>query len=274
VCDRSPGKNQGPSRDRGALVGALVDSKLGVQDEASRSLQQMGELAIEPIVELLQNDDWEVRKRAAFILGEFGWTFTNKTEQLEYLSASQNFTALVQIGSESLGVLLDLLKVPDAATRRGAAKALGEIGDKRAVDALVKNLADWSSNQTVIEALSRLEWQPGSDEDRIHTFVARRQGDELRTSWNLSKEILMNDILTDDYWHVENAVNAFMGIGKEEIIPVLERLLDTKGSKTMAEAYLNCGHSALGDAARLWAKQHGYTISKGAGAYPVRWGAF
>ena len=63
-----------------------------------------------------------------------------------------------------------------------------------------------------------------------------------------------------------------LGIGKEEIIPELIEKLNTKGGKTVAEAYLDCGHSGLAEAASDWASRHSYSISTGSGNAPVHWG--
>ncbi|MBI5745809.1 MAG: hypothetical protein HZA13_02265 [Nitrospirae bacterium] len=53
---------------------------------------------------------------------------------------------------------------------------------------------------------------------------------------------------------------AFIGAGKEEIIPVLIEKLNTKGNKTMAEAYLNGGQPQFANTAKEWAEKHGYVI--------------
>ena len=104
--------------------------------------------------------------------------------------------------------------------------------------------------------------------------ILHRNGKELKKNWKLTKEVLLKDIRGGNYGVIVNAVYAFIGIGREEMIPVLIRILNTEGDKTMAEAFLNCGHSELNAAAREWAVRHGYTISPGSGAHPVSWGGW
>ncbi len=77
---------------------------------------------------------------------------------------------------------------------------------------------------------------------------------------------------SNNYGIIVNTLYAFIGIGKEEIIPELIEKLNTVGNKTTAEAYLNCGHSGLANAAKEWAWRHGYSISTGSGNAPVGWG--
>lgn len=74
------------------------------------------------------------------------------------------------------------------------------------------------------------------------------------------------------YRQIENALFAFIGIGIDNIMPVLISKLNRIGDKTMAEAYLNCGHDKLIKAANEWAEKHGYIIKAGAGIHPVSWG--
>ena len=65
------------------------------------------------------------------------------------------------------------------------------------------------------------------------------------------------------------AQSAFFGPSKYGILP---EILNDKNSRDIAEAYLNCGHSTLEDAALEWAKRNGYIVSKNGGRSPVRWG--
>ena len=70
----------------------------------------------------------------------------------------------------------------------------------------------------------------------------------------------MADIQSDDQRKIENAVYTFLFLGKEEMIPMLIKILNTKGDKTMALNYLDSGNNELENAAKLWASAHGYKI--------------
>ena len=54
----------------------------------------------------------------------------------------------------------------------------------------------------------------------------------------------------------------------------LANLLMIYGDKSMAEDYLNCGSNLLDDAARRWARKHGYDVNIGRGSHRARWGRF
>ena len=147
--------------------------------------------------------------------------------------------------------MIAALKDEDWTVRKNAAWALCNIKEKEA-----------SAVEPFVIALKEI----------IHSFVARKDGDALRRCWNITKDVLIKDVESNDYGIIENTLYTFIGIGKEEIIPELIEKLNTKGGKTMAEAYLNCGHSGLANAAKDWARRHGYSISTGSGNAPVGWG--
>ena len=90
--------------------------------------------------------------------------------------------------------------------------------------------------------------------------------------WEDTKRVLLNDVTSDNYNIIENALYTFISIGRQEIIPELINILNTKGTITTAEAYLNCGNEELFDAAVSWAHKHGYTIDYSVGSSAVRWG--
>ena len=156
--------------------------------------------------------------------------------------------------------------------RLSVADALGEIGDKRAINPLIENLTDRDSNERVAKILSNMGWKPQTDRDRIHLLVVQHKGEELKKDWNLTKDVLLKDVVSHYSWTIENALYAFIAIGKREIIPVLIETLNRAGNVTMAEAYLNCGNGELDSAAREWASKHGYRIERVPGSASLSWG--
>jgi hypothetical protein len=71
---------------------------------------------------------------------------------------------------------------------------------------------------------------------------------------------------------VVSACHTYIRRGDSSRIPELRDLLLRFGDKSLAEDYLNCGHSGLHDAAADWGSQHGYSIGSGNGSHRVRWG--
>ncbi len=230
------------------LITALKDYNKNVRSGALMALRLIGDpLAVEPLIAALKDDDSDVSCVAACALGEIG-------------------------DPRTVEPLIAALKDDDSDVSCVAACVLGEAGDSRAIPVLVKALRYWNTNQHVASILSRLSWKPKTNEDIVHFWVAERKKSELRNNWNLTKTILLKDIESNNYRTIENALFAFIGIGKQEILHELVSKLNTKGNKTMAEAYLNCGHKELDKAARNWAASRGYYIQAGHGSNPVNWG--
>lgn len=183
-------------------------------------------------------------------------------------------TALENMGTTAVDPLISVLQSDDIVVRQQAAIALGDIGDQKAVNPLKKNLTDWFSNQNVAQALMKLNWQPESNEDSVHLFIAKRQGDKLVDKWEVTKKVLLDDVGSGNPNTITNALFTFISLGREEVVPTLIDKLNSQGNKEMALAYLNSGHAQLSTAAEDWAKRNGYRVYKSPTAKPtVTWGA-
>jgi len=228
----------------------ILRSPRWIPYSVTEALGKIGMPAMEPLIEVLQDDNERcvARSRAATALG--------------YIN-----------GFKAVGPLIAGLKDKKCDISRSVAEALGKIGDTQAINPLVNKLTYWNSNEIVAEALSRLGWKPQSVYDKVHLWVARRWGGVLKMNWPFTKKVLLEDI-ESDYHAFENALFTFIAIGKEQIIPILIDKLDTVGNKAIAEAYLNCGHAELEEAARAWAAKHDFSVKAGTGSEPVKWGSF
>lgn len=205
--------------------------------------------AIPNLINVLNKDEAVARKYAALVLGN--------------------------IGSEAKSAVPALAKALQdeyQEVRSEALEALEKIGGFVTVNALVKHLTYWHLGVEIARVLNRMDWEPKSEVDKIHLLVAQRNGRELRDKWSIVKTILLQDIEANNYSIIENALYAFIGIGRHEIIPLLVEKLNVRGTRIMAEAFLNCGFEELHRAAKEWASKHGYTISTGPGAHPINWG--
>jgi len=270
----------GDSRAVEPLINALKDESLLVREGAAIALGKIGDSrAVEPLINALRDESWIVRKEAAEVLGKIGDSraveplikaLRDEDEGVRERAAE----ALGKLGKIAVEPLIKALKNESKWVRWGAAEALGNIGDSRAVEPLISTLQDWYAGSTAAEALDKLGWKPESIKDKVHYFVAKRDGYNLEKIWAQTKKVLLEDVESNKYRIIENALYAFIGIGKTEIIPELIDILNRKGTKTMAEAYLNCGNEELYNATRDWASRHGYIIVPGAGAHPVSWGSW
>jgi uncharacterized membrane-anchored protein YjiN (DUF445 family) len=135
-------------------------------------------------------------------------------------------------------------------------KALGQIGNQRAISALVAELQSRDTAQAATDALDELGWSPQSSKDKVHFLVAKKDGNALREIWDKTKSILLKDIKSKEDKIVKNALCAFVAIGKQEITKELIDTLNAKGDKTIAKIYHNCGNKKLSSAAQNWAAKH------------------
>ena len=262
------------------LVKALEDEEWEVRESAVEALERTGDpRVVEPLVKALEDEEENVRWAAANSLGDMGDPraveplIVTLKEDEEGIVRGYAAEALGDIGDpRAVEPLAKALK--DSSAQGKAAIALGKIGDERAIAALITALQERDMSQLVAKTLRQLDWEPKSIEERVHFLVARRDKDQLVSIWDQTKRVLLKDAESGEYSHIQNALYAFIGIGKEEILPVLIDKLDSEGNKTMAEAFLNCGHPELRNAAVEWADRHGYRIVSAGGTSTVRWGSW
>jgi len=122
------------------LISALKDKDGGTRCKAAAALgeKRLGEIgdtrAVEPLIQVLEDKDRDVRLVAARVLGGMGDT-------------------------RAVEPLIQLLEDEDRGVRMSAARALGRIGDKRAVEPLTNALEDEDSlvQDAVKDALEEIQ---------------------------------------------------------------------------------------------------------------------
>jgi HEAT repeat protein len=262
------------------FIAALRDKDWRVRRAAASALEKINpnwhtteeaKKQVPEFIAALRDKDWDVREAAAKVLDKLGWEPKDEKEKAIYLIAKKEWDECVKVGKLAVEPLIAALRDKDWDVREAAASALGKIGDK-AISALVLHLRDWYTGVHVADILDKLGWQPTTDEEKVHYLVAKRKVDELRQIWNITKRVLLKDIKSNDYRVIENAVHALLSIQKgeilqeligEEIIQELINILNRKGTKEMAEVYLNCDIPELFKAASFWASWHGFKITVG-----------
>ena len=148
------------------LIEALKDEDYHVRDGAADALGNIGdERAIEPLIQTLKDKEWPVRSGAAHALGKIG--DINAVEPLiNALEDEESFVrwaaaqALGNIGdNQAVGPLIEALKDEDYMVREHAAIALGNIGDERAIEPLTKvlNDEDYMVRDAAKEALEKIK---------------------------------------------------------------------------------------------------------------------
>ncbi len=238
-----------------AAVGPLVSALVTANDDDFFTLVGVLERIQDPSVAtglagLLKNDDPEAQVagiRALALVGGSG-AATAIVPMLKSSASEVRMAAIEGLGSLGDQVATDdlvkLLKDKDVKVRTAAAKALGELGDRDATKALVAGLKDAKLSAQAALALAKLY---KDDPDKLLPYLKAKA-----------------------------TVGVYYGlirIGADSTIPALVKALNSFGTKDMAVDYLNCGSTKLEDAARAWAKKHGYEVVQQPGGGSVQWGS-
>ena len=121
----------------GSLIEALNDRNLCVREAAAKSLKEVGKPAVEPLVESLRDENYDVCSRSIVLLGEIG--DSRAVEPLVGVLKNFELWALRFEAARSLGMirdpraigpLTDALSDKDEYVREGAEGALREITGK------------------------------------------------------------------------------------------------------------------------------------------------
>ena len=236
------------SRAVDPLIAAIEDKNLLVRRSAVESLGFIGDKkAVDPLIEATRSGDDIVRRAAVEALGRIG-----DPNVTEYLIA--------------------MLREDDIYMQNGAADALAAIG-QTTIPQLVPELSDWMIGPRILEILKRFEWQPSTDEERIWFYVASRDRQSILKDWNMASKVLIGNLGQRDDKRIEDSVFALIGIGQDESIEELLKIIKENGTQAIAKAYVDSGNDILVKAAQEWAQQNGSEIQAGGKQPGVQWGA-
>ncbi|MBZ0317427.1 MAG: HEAT repeat domain-containing protein [Anaerolineae bacterium] len=129
------------------LIKALQDSEKWVRYRAAEVLGRIRDTrAVMPLTDALQDTEYQVQWEAARALGKL--CDPRAVQPLIRVLAEDNLLqeiavySLCEVGEPAVAPLIDALCNPVWRVRKGAAWALGELGDTRAVEPLIKALGD------------------------------------------------------------------------------------------------------------------------------------
>ncbi len=263
------------------LIISLSDEDKTIRENAAIALGKIKDTsAVKPLLTTLKDKVPKVRNAAQTALAEIARTDAKVLQSLMPGLKKINLPlrgVFAKIGTPAVDPLIKGLKDSNPVMRLNAASALGTIGDSKAIEPLKQNLTDWYSNRFAGQALTKMNWEPQSDTDKIHLLVSQRKGEELRQDWDTTKKVLIQDIQSKNYRQIQNSLYAFINLGDKEVVNDLVKILNTKGNKNMALAYLNSRENSLENAARQWAKERGFKIikaKKSQNVQPVKWGSW
>lgn len=294
------------------LTGALEDYQPSVRLAAAAALRDVKDPRAETALKASLGDfDVEVREEVRKSLLAKNWNPATEEERAQYCIAKRDWLMCEKVGKPTIKPLLLELKQTESPYQVEAARVLGEIGDPSVIQPLIdaiagtqwvedeykrtsvitsaskalqkfgiqaaptlkKTLTQWYVAQYTAEVLDGIGWKPRTGEDEIHYLVAKRAHDDLQALWPDTKTVLMKDIESKDPERVSNALYAFIGMGREEVINDLLKLLDNHGTVQIAEAYLNSGNDILIKGAQSWTSDQGLVVQRySEGNNPVEWG--
>ncbi len=141
-------------------IPAILNQMIGRKKNkyAELALKEMGNEAIDALVHLLQHEDINIRKAVVKVLDILEWKPGQDERSAAYWIAKQAWEKGAEIGEHAVQPLIDVLDDPESWNRMEAARQLGKLGDKKAVDSLIKLLDDkyWNVRDAAAEALIKL----------------------------------------------------------------------------------------------------------------------
>jgi hypothetical protein len=146
--------------------------------------------------------------------------------------------ALVKIGKPAVEPLKAALKNKNAAVQQTVAEVLGEIGDPRAVNDLMKTLmdSDWKKRQTAVQALVKVG-KPA--ENRLIAALKAKDAQLRKTAAEVLGKIGWQPDTVDLrvlYWIALQEWDKCVNIGKPSIMPLVAVLKDPNSRARRAAA--------------------------------------
>ncbi len=198
------------------LILLLQDKVPAVRDDAGAAITALGEPSIAPLLQLLNHKDWKIRLRAV--------------EALALLKPQSAVDPLIKL----------MFKDPDTAVKQDAIRALGEIGDSRAIDALLSVLDQPTLKTEAITALGKI-----GDPKALPTLTKIIKG-LVTKAYEGRMAACEDNLYQEDLPPVEAAVKALAQIGDERAIPTLQQgLKSTLIRVEAAEALSSFGKTAV-----------------------------
>jgi HEAT repeat protein len=129
-------------RAAGVLAETLEHGSPSEQRAATSALWEIGDSDSQGMLTTLMNAPVEESSRVINALYWIGWAPDDPRYAVSYHIMTQQWRECIALGMEALPGLIEALGHWDGTFRRGAAWALGEIGDAGAVSALIALLYD------------------------------------------------------------------------------------------------------------------------------------
>ena len=125
-----------------ALVASLKDENEEVRNAATTALVAMGEMSLPLLFNAMGDQSWLVRRGATQALTRLRWSPDDDEIKVCFLFAQAAWTELAGFKKKAIPYLVEGLRDENAAIRKGAAQALGTIGDPEGFEPLTRAISD------------------------------------------------------------------------------------------------------------------------------------
>lgn len=228
------------------LLSLSSDKNPTIRELAIDAMANMHEQAWPFLKDTLSSRSYLGRQSAATALLQSGWKPRTEEEYIRFNIAKGDWKELIRMKKSSVEALVAMLSDEYYGIRRDAARALGAIGDTRAVLPLCNSIADpdpevcigviealqelrdrralgllvktlqhpsYNVRRAAAQALENLHWSPATDNDRIQFLIASEQWQALAARGKTVVPILVQ-ALGDDYYSVrQGAAEALRSMG-------------------------------------------------------------
>lgn len=153
--DQISGSQPKPADVLETLAEALAHTDSSVRASAAREFaKRKDKRGINLLVEVLNDEDADVRFEVATALTELGWRPSTDSQKALHAVAMRDFELAAQLGENSIDSLLILLKNPQSSLRMPALETLACIGGPRVVKPLIELLKDEDSQIRAVTVLA------------------------------------------------------------------------------------------------------------------------
>ncbi|WP_164913685.1 HEAT repeat domain-containing protein [Methanoculleus taiwanensis] len=239
-------------------------------------IAELGEPAVEPLIELLESPDPQTRRSAARTLGAMGEIAVDRLVAVFRDGGSERrkmaALALADIGTPAVGPLVGLLRNEE--TRTTAAMALTRIGEP-AVQPLLSALQEESAEflestlagigeaaetaliqvlmtggtdegRVAVPVLERMGWEPWNEHERAHYLLAKEQWADLALLGQAALAPLIRALASTDPAIRREAADILGQLGDAEaVLPLVRALADEPIRIEAAEALAGIGTPAV-----------------------------
>ncbi len=205
------------------LMALFKDSSKLVRVAATIALMQIGEATVEPLMEGLKDENFQMRLHSVQALGGITSDYPTGRSWLK--------------DSRPVPGLIALLKDKDRAVREDAAIALGMIGDPIAVPALVEAMQDGTVRVRAIMALGMI-----ADPRSVEPLIRVLEGVGI----NMKGTPMPGCIVSEEWFIREQAALALGHINDLRSVPALcQALKDTRLREKAAQALIELGPQVI-----------------------------